>query len=86
MPLNFVHRIRAMLKTTRRAAVVVPDNVLLKVDAEKVIRRKLLLNIDLHTILRLPTGIFYDQGVKANVIVFDNRQASPNPQTSKVGL
>jgi type I restriction enzyme M protein len=86
MQLNFVHHIRAMLKTTGRAAVVVPDNVLLKVGAEEVIRRKLLLNIDLHTILRLPTGIFYDQGVKANVIFFDNRQASPNPQTSKVGL
>ncbi|MCY3564689.1 MAG: N-6 DNA methylase, partial [Gammaproteobacteria bacterium] len=41
-------------------------------------------NTDLHTILRLPTGIFYAQGVKANVIFFDNRPASPDPQTSKV--
>jgi type I restriction enzyme M protein len=49
-----------------------------------VIRRKLLQNTDLHTILRLPTGIFYAQGVKANVIFFDNRAASPDPQTSQV--
>jgi type I restriction enzyme M protein len=75
-----------MLKTTGRAAVVVPDNVLFEGGAEEVIRRKLLQNTDLQTILRLPTGIFYGQGVKANVIFFDNRQASPNPQTSKVGL
>jgi type I restriction enzyme M protein len=73
-----------MLKTTGRAAVVVPDNVLFEGGAEEVIRRKLLQNTDLQTILRLPTGIFYGQGVKANVIFFDNRQASPNPQTSKV--
>lgn len=73
-----------MLKTTGRTAVVVPDNVLFEGGAGEVIRRKLLQNTDLHTILRLPTGIFYTQGVKANVIFFDNRAASPDPQTSKV--
>jgi len=82
--LNFVQHIRAMLKTTGSAAVVVPDNVLFEGGAGEVIRRKLLQNTDLHTILRLPTGIFYAQGVKANVIFFDNRRASPDPQTSQV--
>ncbi len=82
--LNFVQHIRAMLKTTGRAAVVVPDNVLFEGGAGETIRRKLLQTTDLHTILRLPTGIFYAQGVKANVIFFDNRQASPEPQTSRV--
>ena len=82
--LNFVQHIRTMLKTTGRAAVVVPDNVLFEGGAGETIRRKLLDTTDLHTILRLPTGIFYAQGVKANVIFFDNRPASPQPQTSKV--
>jgi type I restriction enzyme M protein len=62
----------------------VPDNVLFEGGAGETIRRKLLQTTDLHTILRLPTGIFYAQGVKANVIFFDNRTASPDPQTSKV--
>ena len=82
--LNFVQHIRAMLKTTGRAAVVVPDNVLFEGGAGETIRRKLLQMTDLHTILRLPTGIFYAQGVKANVIFFDNRPASKEPQTREV--
>ena len=82
--LNFVQHIRTMLKTTGRAAVVVPDNVLFEGGAGETVRRKLLQTTDLHTILRLPTGIFYAQGVKANVLFFDNRPASPDPQTSKV--
>ena len=82
--LNFVQHIRAMLKTTGRAAVVVPDNVLFEGGAGETIRRKLLQMTDLHTILRLPTGIFYAQGVKANVIFIDNRAASPDPQTRDV--
>ena len=82
--LNFVQHIRTMLKTTGRAAVVVPDNVLFEGGAGETIRRKLLENTDLHTILRLPTGIFYAQGVKANVIFFDNRAACEEPQTGKV--
>lgn len=82
--LNFVQHIRTMLKTTGRAAVVVPDNVLFEGGAGETIRRQLLQTTDLHTILRLPTGIFYAQGVKANVIFFDNRPASPEAQTSKV--
>lgn len=82
--LNFVQHIRTMLKTTGRAAVVVPDNVLFEGGAGETIRRKLLKNTDVHTILRLPTGIFYAHGVKANVIFFDNREASPNPWTKEV--
>ena len=82
--LNFVQHIRTMLKTAGRAAVVVPDNVLFEGGAGETIRRKLLENTDLHTILRLPTGVFYAQGVKANVIFFDNREASPDPWTKEV--
>ncbi|MBV0893283.1 SAM-dependent methyltransferase [Paracoccus sp. Z118] len=73
-----------MLKTTGRAAVVVPDNVLFEGGAGETVRRKLLQMTDLHTILRLPTGIFYAQGVKANVIFFDNRPAAKEPQTREV--
>ncbi len=82
--LNFVQHIRTMLKTSGRAAIVVPDNVLFEGGAGETIRQKLLENTDLHTILRLPTGVFYAQGVKANVIFFDNREASPEPWTKQV--
>ncbi|MCP3475838.1 type I restriction-modification system subunit M [Bradyrhizobium sp. CCGUVB1N3] len=82
--LNFVQHIRTMLKTTGRAAVVVPDNVLFEGGAGETIRQNLLKTTDLHTILRLPTGIFYANGVKANVIFFDNREASKKPWTKDV--
>ncbi len=82
--LNFVQHIRTMLKTSGRAAVVVPDNVLFEGGAGEIIRKKLLDNTDLHTILRLPTGIFYAHGVKANVIFFDNREASRSAWTKEV--
>ena len=82
--LNFVQHIRTMLKTTGRAAVVVPDNVLFEGGAGETVRRKLLENTDLHTILRLPTGIFYANGVKANVIFFDNHEANPKAWTKEV--
>lgn len=82
--LNFVQHIRTILKTTGRAAVVVPDNVLFEGGAGEIIRRKLLENTDLHTILRLPTGIFYANGVKANVLFFDNREASPSRWSKEV--
>lgn len=82
--LNFVQHIRSMLKTTGKAAVVVPDNVLFEGGAGEVIRKKLLENTNLHTVLRLPTGIFYAQGVKANVLFFDNQPASPEPWTKEV--
>jgi type I restriction enzyme M protein len=82
--LNFVQHIRTMLKTTGRAAVVIPDNVLFEGGAGETVRQNLLKTTDLHTILRLPTGIFYAQGVKANVIFFDNREASKKPWTKEV--
>ncbi len=82
--LNFVQHIRSMLKTTGKAAVVVPDNVLFEGGAGETVRKKLLENTNLHTILRLPTGIFYAQGVKANVLFFDNHPASPEPWTKDV--
>lgn len=82
--LNFVQHIRTMLKTTGRAALVVPDNVLFEGGAGETIRSKLLENTELHTIMRLPTGIFYANGVKANVLFFDNREASPEPWTKEV--
>jgi type I restriction enzyme M protein len=73
-----------MLKTTGRVAVVVPDNVLFEGGAGETVRRKLLETTDLHTILRLPTGIFYANGVKANVLFFDNRAASKESWTKEV--
>ncbi|HLF32902.1 MAG TPA: class I SAM-dependent DNA methyltransferase [Cyclobacteriaceae bacterium] len=82
--LNFVQHIRTMLKTTGLAAVVVPDNVLFEGGAGETVRKKLLETADLHTILRLPTGIFYAQGVKANVIFFDNKPASKDPWTKEI--
>ena len=82
--LNFVQHINTILKATGKAAVVVPDNVLFEGGAGETVRRKLLETTDLHTILRLPTGIFYKQGVKANVIFFDRRPASPEKQTKEV--
>ena len=82
--LNFVQHIRTMLKTTGMAAVVVPDNVLFEGGAGETVRKKLLENTDLHTILRLPTGIFYANGVKANVLFFDNHAASKDPWTKDV--
>lgn len=68
--LNFLQHIMVMLKANGRAAVVLPDNVLFEGNAGEVIRKKLLSDFNLHTILRLPTGIFYAQGVKANVLFF----------------
>jgi len=82
--LNFVQHIRSMLKTTGTAAVVVPDNVLFEGGAGETVRKKLLETTDLHTILRLPTGIFYAQGVKANVLFFDNKEASKTPWTKEI--
>ncbi|MEW5903587.1 MAG: class I SAM-dependent DNA methyltransferase [Pseudomonadota bacterium] len=84
--LNFVQHIRTMLKSTGRAAVVVPDNVLFEGGAGETVRKKLLETTELHTILRLPTGIFYANGVKANVLFFDNRAASKEPWTKEVWI
>lgn len=82
--LNFLQHIVSILAQNGRAAVVVPDNVLFEGGAGETVRRRLLTQCDLHTILRLPTGIFYAQGVKANVLFFDRRPAREKPWTEKV--
>lgn len=82
--LNFLQHVKSMLKINGRAAVVVPDNVLFEGGAGEKIRRKLLQECDLHTILRLPTGIFYAQGVKANVLFFDRKPGAKEPWTKRV--
>lgn len=83
--LNFVQHIMTILETSGRAAVVLPDNVLFEGGAGETIRRKLLTDYNLHTMLRLPTGIFYAQGVKANVLFFDKKMARPGkPWTEKL--
>jgi type I restriction enzyme M protein len=79
--LNFLQHIKTMLKIGGRAAVVLPDNVLFEAGAGETIRRRLLAECDLHTILRLPTGIFYAQGVKANVFFFERKPAAADPWT-----
>jgi len=84
--LNFMQHVKTLLKQHGRAAVVVPDNVLFEGGAGETIRRKLLHECDVHTILRLPTGLFYAQGVKANVIFFDRKPASETPWTKKLWI
>jgi type I restriction enzyme M protein len=74
--LNFLQHIFTILKQHGRAAVVLPDNVLFEGGAGETIRRELLKQADVHTLLRLPTGIFYAQGVKANVLFFDRKPAA----------
>ncbi len=82
--LNFLQHIKSMLKVTGEAAVVLPDNVLFEGGAGEEIRKQLMQTADLHTILRLPTGIFYAQGVKANVLFFNNKPASKTAWTDEV--
>ena len=84
--LNFVQHIKTLLKTNGRAAVVLPDNVLFEGGAGETIRRKLMHECELHTLLRLPTGLFYAQGVKANVLFFDKKPASETPWTKKLWI
>jgi type I restriction enzyme M protein len=84
--LNFVQHIKTLLATHGRAAVVLPDNVLFEGGAGETIRRKLMHECDLHTLLRLPTGLFYAQGVKANVLFFDKKPASETPWTQQLWI
>ena len=79
--LNFLQHVRTLLKIDGKAAIVVPDNVLFEGGAGETVRSKLLAECDVHTLLRLPTGIFYAQGVKANVLFFDRKPASETPWT-----
>ena len=79
--LNFLQHIMTVLAPAGEAAVVLPDNVLFEGGAGETIRRRLLKNFDFHTLLRLPTGIFYKQGVKANVLFFDKKPPSAETAT-----
>ena len=79
--LNFLQHVRTLLKIHGSAAIVVPDNVLFEGGAGETVRRRLLYECDVHTLLRLPTGVFYAQGVKANVLLFDRKPASETPWT-----
>ena len=84
--LNFLQHIFTILKQHGRAAVVLPDNVLFEGGAGETIRRELLKQADVHTLLRLPTGIFYAQGVKANVLFFERKPAREKPWTEKLWI
>ena len=84
--LNFLQHIFTILKQHGRAAVVLPDNVLFEGGAGETIRRELLKQADVHTLLRLPTGIFYAQGVKANVLFFDRKPAQETPWTKQLWI
>jgi hypothetical protein len=84
--LNFLQHVKSCLKIHGRAAIVVPDNVLFEGGAGETIRRELLKQADVHTLLRLPTGIFYAQGVKANVLFFDRKPASATPWTKALWI
>lgn len=85
--LNFLQHVYSILRTDGgRAAIVVPDNVLFEGGQGETVRRRLLKNCDVHTLLRLPTGIFYAQGVKANVLFFDKRPGRSEPWTQKLWI
>jgi type I restriction enzyme M protein len=85
--LNFMQHIKTLVKISQgQAAVVLPDNVLFEGGAGETVRKELMKTTELHTILRLPTGIFYAQGVKANVLFFDNKPASKDPWTKEVWI
>jgi type I restriction enzyme M protein len=84
--LNFVQHVKTILNINGSAAIVVPDNVLFEGGAGETVRRKLLHECDVHTLLRLPTGVFYAQGVKANVLFFDRKPASETPWTKTLWI
>ena len=84
--LNFLQHVKTLLKINGKAAIVVPDNVLFEGGAGETVRKKLLAECDVHTLLRLPTGVFYAQGVKANVLFFDRKPASEKPWTENLWI
>jgi len=84
--LNFLQHVKTLLDINGRAAIVMPDNVLFEGGAGETVRRKLLHECDVHTLLRLPTGIFYRPGVKVNVLFFDRKPASEKPWTEKLWI
>ena len=87
--LNFVQHIMTIMQMGGRAGVVLPDNVLFEAgSAGEGIRKRLLTQFNFHTCLRLPTGIFYAQGVKANVLFFDKHapRADNKPNTEALWI
>jgi type I restriction enzyme M protein len=84
--LNFLQHVKTLLKIHGRCAIVVPDNVLFEGGAGERVRRNLLQQFNVHTLLRLPTGIFYAQGVKANVLFFDAKPAREQPWTEELWI
>lgn len=84
--LNFLQHVKTLLKINGKCAIVVPDNVLFEGGAGETVRRKLLHECDVHTLVRLPTGMFYAQGVKVNLLFFDRKPASENPWTEKLWI
>jgi type I restriction enzyme M protein len=82
--LNFIQHIKTILEINGRAAVVLPDNVLFEGGAGETLRKRLLKEFDVHTLVRLPTGIFYAGGVKANLLFFDKRPAADHVWTEKL--
>ena len=82
--LNFLQHVKTLLKMHGSCAIVVPDNVLFEGGAGETVRRSLLQQFDVHTLLRLPTGVFYAQGVKANVLFFDAKPAREKPWTERL--
>jgi type I restriction-modification system DNA methylase subunit len=87
LQLNFLQHVFTILKQHGRARHrVVPDNVLFEGGAGETVRRELLKQADVHTLLRLPTGIFYAQGVKANVLFFDRKPAQESRGRASSGF
>ena len=84
--LNFLQHVKTITKINGKVGIVVPDNVLFEGGAGETVRKKLLVECDVHTLLRLPTGVFYAQGVKANVLFFDRKPASEKPWTEKLWI
>lgn len=84
--LNFLQHVKTLLKINGKAAIIIPDNVLFEGGAGETVRRKLLAEFDVHTLIRLPTGVFYSLGVKANVLFFDKKPASEKPWTEKLWI
>ena len=84
--LNFLQHCKTLLKINGKCGIVIPDNVLFEGGAGETVRRKLLHECDVHTLLRLPTGVFYAQGVKANVLFFDRKPAREKPWTEKLWI
>jgi len=84
--LNFVQHVANMLAIGGETAIVVQDDVLFEDGSGETVRERLLRQYDVHTLLRLPTGIFYAQGVKANVLFFERKPASETPWTQKLWI